>query len=191
MQAALFKQKNGIFAQFYASFFEEISFKKMDFTIRAATKADLPVIRQLAHQIWPVAYSEILSPKQLDYMLRLFYTEESLARQIEEGQQFFLLKTNEKPVGFAAVGPTDANRWKLHKLYVLPEWQGRQLGAMLLSHAEAFARANSGNILFLQVNRHNRAQDFYLRNGFQITAEKDFDIGEGFFMNDFVMEKKL
>jgi ribosomal protein S18 acetylase RimI-like enzyme len=52
-------------------------------------------------------------------------------------------------------------------------------------------KANGGKALQLNVNRNNKAIDFYKKHGFEIIREEDNDIGEGFFMNDFVMEKKI
>ena len=45
--------------------------------------------------------------------------------------------------------------------------------------------------LQLQVNRDNAAKSFYEKLGFVILKEADFDIGNGYFMRDYVMEKKL
>ncbi len=158
--------------------------------IRPATETDASLIRHLAHEIWPIAYREILSPAQLAYMLHLFYSEESLQKQMAEGQHFFLLYAPEA-VGFAATGPVDEGHWKLYKLYVSSGEQGKGLGKKLLLFVEEYARKQGAADLSLQVNRYNKAKDFYKANGFHIVAEKDFDIGEGFFMNDFVMEKTL
>ena len=46
-------------------------------------------------------------------------------------------------------------------------------------------------MLELNVNRHNDAFHFYTKLGFSISKEEDNDIGEGYFMNDYVMEKVL
>jgi ribosomal protein S18 acetylase RimI-like enzyme len=43
----------------------------------------------------------------------------------------------------------------------------------------------------VNVNRHNKALHFYEKYGFKIIREEDIDIGEGYFMNDYVMELKL
>jgi ribosomal protein S18 acetylase RimI-like enzyme len=44
----------------------------------------------------------------------------------------------------------------------------------------------------LTVNRQNfKAINFYFKNGFVIDEVADFEIGNGFVMNDFVMKKEL
>lgn len=160
-------------------------------TIRPATSKDLSCIRELAQRIWPVAYGRLLSKAQLDYMLSLFYTEESLREQMSAGQEFFLVAEKETVLGFAAVGPVASGVWKLHKLYILPQEQGRGLGKALLDHVATHARSKGAAALILQVNRENPARHFYVHEGFKIIEEKDFDIGSGFFMNDFVMKKNF
>lgn len=171
-------------------FFPEIPPKMPRFSIQPARAEDLPTIGHLARQIWPVAYARILSDAQLSYMLRLFYSPQSLAEQVSHGQQFFILHAPQ-PIGFAAIGPAGDGAWKLHKLYVLPQEQGKGLGRALLHFVLEKAKAQGAASIILQVNRHNPAKDFYTREGFHIAAEKDFDIGEGFFMNDYVMERPL
>ena len=68
---------------------------------------------------------------------------------------------------------------------------GKSFGKLLLQHAEVLAGEKGGTTLQLQVNRYNKAKHFYEKLGYTVAYQKDFDIGAGFFMNDFVMEKKL
>jgi len=76
---------------------------------------------------------------------------------------------------------------KLNKLYVLPAAQGTGAGKALLHRAIEVAKAAGAGSLFLQVNKHNNAYTFYLKHGFVKEAEFKFDIGNGFFMDDYVM----
>ena len=85
----------------------------------------------------------------------------------------------------------EPNGMKLQKIYVLPEKQGLGLGKTLLNFAIDFGKKQGMRHLSLQVNRYNKAVDFYLHAGFEIIDEQDFDIGNGYFMNDFVMQKSL
>jgi ribosomal protein S18 acetylase RimI-like enzyme len=43
----------------------------------------------------------------------------------------------------------------------------------------------------LNVNRNNKALGFYQKFGFVILREEDIDIGNGYFMNDYIMVCKL
>jgi GNAT superfamily N-acetyltransferase len=159
-------------------------------TIRSLSLAEMSQVQALAHKIWPVAYKEILSQEQLDYMLNWMYSIESLTQQIEEGHHYFGIFDATEMVGFLDVQPNhpDEKALKLNKIYVLPSCHGRGFGFQLMQFAIDFAKKKEQNTISLQVNRFNKAKDFYTKIGFTIKEEKDFDIGNGYFMNDYVME---
>jgi GNAT superfamily N-acetyltransferase len=158
--------------------------------IRPADLDDINAIGFLAQQIWPDTYKEILSPEQLKYMLKLFYSPRSLRRQmVDEHHRFLILEQADEPIGFASWSPTDApGTYKLHKIYVLSGRQGKGLGKTLLQFILETIRPEGASRLRLNVNRHNKARQFYERMGFTVIGEEDIDIGHGYFMNDFIME---
>ena len=161
--------------------------------ILEANTSQLPIIAELAYAIWPFAYGEILSKEQLTYMLDKFYSLEALTEQLEKRNHVFLLvEENEKFVGFASYESNIENhKTKIHKIYVLPETQGKGFGVQLINEIETSAKNLQNDILFLNVNRFNKAQHFYKKMGFEIAFEEDIEIGNGYLMEDFVMEKKL
>jgi GNAT superfamily N-acetyltransferase len=148
-------------------------------------------IRKLTYQVWPQTYASILSPQQIDYMLELMYSEASLQEQMKEGCEFNLVYAGNEPVGFSSVQETEPGIFKLHKIYILPSQQGKGTGKFLLDHIISNIRDKGAKALQLQVNRFNKAREFYEKLGFSVLYEADFDIGNGYFMNDYVMEKKL
>ena len=156
-------------------------------SIRTATTKDIPVIQQLAEAIWYPAYGEILQPAQIAYMLRKFYSAEALQEQMTGGQEFILLLENDIPAGFAAFSQAATGIFKLNKLYVLPKLQSKGFGALLLAEVITRIASKGARSLTLNVNRYNKAKAFYERHGFVITTEEDIDIGNGYFMNDYVM----
>jgi GNAT superfamily N-acetyltransferase len=158
--------------------------------IRPADLDDINIIGFLAQQIWPGTYGDILSPEQLKYMLKLIYSPRSLHRQIvDEHHRFLIVEQEEEPIGFASWSATaDTGVYKLHKLYVLPGRQGKGLGRTLLQFIFETIRPEGAARLRLNVNRHNKARQFYERIGFTVIGEEDIDIGHGYFMNDFIME---
>lgn len=160
--------------------------------IRPAQKEDIPVIQKIAALTWPHAYAQILTSGQVSYMLRNMYSTETLHYQMATGTQQFLLGcTEQNAVGFAGFGPGERDLWKLHKLYVLPFSQKTGAGKKLLEESLKAAKAGGAVALILQVNRNNPAVSFYQRMGFIIEESADFDIGGGFFMNDYIMKKGL
>lgn len=130
-------------------------------SIQPADPIAIPLIQQLAFEIWPAAYRAILRPGQLEYMLKMIYSEEALAAQMKEGQQFFIAYDNGAPVGFVAFGPYSTNIYKLHKIYVLPKIQGQGTGKQLLQLVINKVKEYKAESLILNVNRQNQALHFY------------------------------
>ena len=160
--------------------------------IRMADSDDINIIGWLAQQIWPVAYKNIITSAQLEYMLRLIYSPEALKQQMEMHHQFLIAELAEEPVGYASYSAiTNDGAFKLHKLYVLPELHGKGLGKALLDFITGEIVNLGGTTLLLNMNRQNNAKKFYERNGFTIIGEEDIDIGNNYFMNDYVMEKRF
>jgi GNAT superfamily N-acetyltransferase len=158
--------------------------------IKDAVVSDLHIIRSLAFTIWHEAYRDILSPEQLEYMLGLFYSPASLRDQLVILNHHFLIVTDKNiPVGFASYSPKDVNgtTYRLHKIYVLPEQQGSGTGKFLLSYVIDTIKSLGATSLELNVNRHNKARKFYEKQGFVTEGEVDVDIGNGYFMNDYIM----
>ena len=162
-------------------------------SIKAAALNDLPVIHDLANAIWPHAYGDILSPGQLKYMLDKIHSINSLQNQLLNLHNFIIVLDNVIPVGFASFSLREENSsvFHLHKIYVLPNQQGNGTGKMLLEYVANSIKEMGATSLTLNVNRHNKARYFYEKYGFTIEQEVNIDIGEGYFMNDYIMELNL
>jgi diamine N-acetyltransferase len=171
-----------------------IAQNQLKLRIIPATEADLPAISKLAGVIWRACYPGIITTEQIDYMLARMYALEVLRDEIRsQGISYDQLLVDGKPVGFASYGPADKpGVIKLHKLYLLPELHGRGLGSRLLQQVELTVRASGARRLILSVNKRNaKAITAYQRNGFVIADSVVTDIGNGFVMDDHVMEKNL
>jgi N-acetylglutamate synthase-like GNAT family acetyltransferase len=162
------------------------------FEIKKAGTGDIPLIRELTFRVWPQTYESILSPEQIDYMLEMMYSEASLEKQMtQDGCQFIIVYENGNPVGFASYSEEEAQRWKLNKIYVLQNQQGKGTGKHVINYIIEEIKNQNANSLFLQVNRYNNAKAFYEKLGFIEIDFINLDIGNGYFMNDYVMEKKV
>jgi GNAT superfamily N-acetyltransferase len=164
----------------------------MYFIIKA-TPNDVETIRDIAEKTWRHTYSPILEKEQIDYMLGEIYSVEKITSQLKHDTQIYLLLIeDEKPVAFAAYSPReeDSEIYKLHKLYCLPETQGKGYGKILINEVAAKTFEAGKHTLDLNVNRHNKAKSFYEKMGFEVAYEEDIPIGK-YWMNDYVMRKEL
>lgn len=166
-------------------------FSKSTFLLRDADERDITLIQELTAKVWPQTYASILSPEQIRYMLEMSYSTAALERQMREGHQFYIASREQEPIGFASVSETQPGHFKLHKIYLLGSEQGKGTGRLMLETILQLLRTRGGKRLELNVNRYNKARQFYEKLGFTVIKEEDIDIGEGFFMNDYVMARSI
>ena len=158
--------------------------------LTALKTEQLPIVIDLTKKIWPVAYGEILSKAQLDYMIDKFYNETALRELIQKGHVFYVAQDdNGKDVGFVSYEiNSEPNKTKIHKIYVLPETQGTGLGRQFFELVKEKAIENNQKAIFLNVNKYNNAIHFYMKLGFTKVKDEVIDIGNGYVMDDYVME---
>jgi ribosomal protein S18 acetylase RimI-like enzyme len=119
-------------------------------------------------------------------MLDTIYDKKSLEDSIHKGQSYFFILQNDKKIGFFSI--TNENELWLNKLYVNTDLQGQGIGKIVLDFIN---NSMQPDIIKLTVNRQNfKSINFYFKNGFKIEKVEDFDIGNGYWMNDFIMVKK-
>lgn len=164
------------------------------FTIKKANASDYELLNKLGTQIFPDTYKDIISPSQMSYMLEWMYSPENIKKQIEEeGHVYFIAYNEYEAAGYVSVQPEGKDIFHLQKLYVLPRYQGCGLGKILFKKAMSYIHEihSSSCQMELNVNRHNPALGFYERMGMKKIREEDFPIGNGFYMNDYIMGIKI
>ena len=151
-----------------------------------ADKQDIPIIYSLALKIWNHHYVPIVGQEQVDYMLGNIYSTEGLTEQMTvKHHQFYLLVLDERSVGFLSVSGEE--NMFIHKFYIDQDLQGRGYGAEVFN--KLCSLYPSVQSFTLTVNRSNyKSINFYFKLGFKIDHIDDFDIGQGYFMNDFIMK---
>ena len=155
---------------------------------------DFKTIREIAYKSWPNTYGSILSKEQIDYMLDLFYSEETLLENLnEKGHRFLLVNEGEVCLGFASYEHNYLNQkcTRLHKIYLLPEAQGKGAGKLLIEAVENLAKKNQSVVVSLNVNKFNKAISFYKKIGFEVVSDEEILLEHGYKMEDYKMEKKL
>ena len=155
---------------------------------------DFKTIREIAYKSWPNTYGSILSKEQIDYMLDLFYSEKTLLKNLnEKGHRFLLVNEGEVCLGFASYEHNYLNQncTRLHKIYLLPEAQGKGAGKLLIEAVENLAKENQSVLVSLNVNKFNKAISFYKKIGFEVVSDEEILLDHGYKMEDYKMEKKL
>lgn len=162
-----------------------------------ATKADIPVIQDLAEQTWWPTYGPIQPREKIEFLLKMFYSKDALSAAMDDGtQEFILALDDDQAVGFASYGErADVQGiFKLHKLYVLPATHGKGTGAGLVDEVKQRVRrrtpSGSGCVIDLNVYRGNPARGFYEKLGFRIIAEVNEPVGK-FFFEDYLMRMEF
>ncbi|MBL7799102.1 MAG: GNAT family N-acetyltransferase [Chitinophagales bacterium] len=158
-----------------------ISLKKVD------NEYDIRLVSKLSDIIWHQHYPSIITVEQIDYMLAKFHSPQVLTQQIESGQAYFLIQVDEERIGYCSFTEKEPFIYFLNKFYIDQTQQGKGIGKKVfaLLREKMMAPKQIG----LQVNRRNiNAINFYFKVGFVIKEAKDFAIGEGYSMDDFIME---
>lgn len=152
------------------------------------------IIQSIAHTTWPVTYGQLLPAGQLEYMLDLIYSEESIKRQMNLGHQFIIGYHTGEPIGFVSVEKrykTPAS-FMIHKLYVLPSFQGKGIGNAFIDYLATLAAQTEHDMLMLKVFVKNQnAIRFYQHLGFHPIGEEVSELGKGYMVKDYVMIKKI
>ena len=152
-----------------------------------ATVFDVDEINQLAIKIWSIHYPPIIGEEQVNYMLNKMYAKEKLHHQIsKKSQTYFLIQLKKQNIGFVSLEYTENKEAFINKFYISNNQQRNGLGQQtFLRIINYFKEVNTFR---LQVNRQNFiAINFYFKMGFVIEKVEDFDIGDGYQMNDFIM----
>ncbi len=166
-----------------------------DHCIVQATRTDVELIHQLAADSFNDTYKDIVSAEQLAWMFEDMYSLESLRSQFDEGQLYFILYDGGEAIGYLSLDPHGERLVHLEKLYILPRAQGKGYGRILIEYAFAKVKQMCGGescTVELNVNRYNKAVDFYFRLGMKIAREGDYVIeGTEFVRPDYILSKEL
>ena len=154
---------------------------------------EIAVVERLAQEIWPQHFTPIIGASQVVYMLEKFQSTEAILSQINSGWEYYLVAAGNEIVGYAGLVPDiDAKRLMLSKIYVKKSARGKGVGKSILGFVERKCKLEGLGTLWLTVNRFNNGPiSWYEDSGFVTIDEVKEDIGGGFIMDDYVMERKI
>lgn len=158
--------------------------------LREMNPQDIPAVAELAGRIWRDHYPPIIGIEQTEYMLALWYSHNALAELLKQpGRRFLLAEEGREVRGFLSAGPMEDGIF-VYRFYIDTAHQRKGIGQALLT--EIVAQFPQAKFLRLHVNRNNRkALAFYEKHGFTSRSEQDTEIGDGYVMEDYVMQKEL
>lgn len=168
---------------------------KMSLQIKKAeTEKDIEQIATAAAEIWEEHYITIISREQIDYMVERFQSKEAITDQIEkEGYGYYLLLDQGVIAGFISIKIEEKEipSLFLSKFYIRKECRGKGFGKAAMGFLEAVCKENKLKKIWLTVNRNNsNSINIYEKFGFKKIRTQVNDIGNGFVMDDFVMERE-
>jgi ribosomal protein S18 acetylase RimI-like enzyme len=154
---------------------------------------ELEELTVLIRKVWREHYTPIIGAEQVEYMLDKFQSSEAISRQIvEENYHYYGLSHEKQLAGYYAVQPQAENKIFLSKFYVATEFRGRGFGKQMLQHLIDNYVTHGKTIIWLTVNKENHDSiAIYQKLGFTITEPIVSDIGNGFVMDDYKMERML
>lgn len=154
---------------------------------------ELREVAELAEKIWHECFVDIISEGQINYMVEKFQSLDAMTDQMEnQGYTYFAVREDGELCGYIGVKPESDDRYFLSKLYLRKDKRGKGTASLMLKRVFEEARLQGKKRVYLTVNKHNdQAVAVYKKTGFFISDTAVTDIGNGYVMDDFIMEYKL
>ena len=154
---------------------------------------DIALLARMAGDIWTEHYAGLLSREQIDYMLEKFQSERAISEQlVHRGYTYYFLMDEEEKAGYLAIQRQGDGRLFLSKLYLYKERRGKRIASRAVAFLENLCRAEGLSSIWLTVNRGNAGSiAVYQSLGFRTVRTEVSDIGNGFVMDDYIMEKPV
>ena len=161
--------------------------------IKVCSQEQIAKVADLAREIWQEHYVPIVGQEQVSYMLERFQSQKAIAQQIAQGYEYYLLDKDGQDEGYAAVVPDLSQACLLlSKIYVRRSARGCGLGKKALKYVESICRQRGIKTIWLTVNKNNNESiAWYSQMGFTNAGSTVQDIGSGFVMDDYQMEKTV
>lgn len=162
--------------------------------IPVATDEQIRHVARIADEIWHEYWPGMLSYAQVDYMVEKFQSAEAITTDIHEnGYEYWLLENEGRFVGYTGGREEDdTKRFFISKVYLYAHERGKGFASRVIEFYENICRTRGLGSMYLTVNKYNElGLRAYIAKGFVVTESSVVSIGQGFVMDDFIMEKKV
>lgn len=155
---------------------------------KVETQKDIQALYPVVVEIWQEWFTPIIGAKQVDFMLHNYQSEKNIANEIKSGVHYFALIQENEIIGYTAYEIRNEVIY-ISKLYIKKQFRGQGLMRHIFDWYDSISE-KLGLKQQLRVNRDNaQSVAIYKHRGFNIVATKDDEIGQGFIMNDYILEK--
>jgi len=164
----------------------KLSFRQVE------TRENIEAAAELASEIWHEYFISIITVEQIEYMLDKFQSVHAMTDQIErQGYEYYFMQADGHNVGYIGIKP-EGTKLLLSKFYLLKAHRGQGYASQAMSFLEELCRQRKLGAIWLTVNRHNASTiAVYEKKGFRTVREQVADIGGGYVMDDYIMEKEI
>ncbi len=163
-----------------------MDYKKLD----VYNNDDIERMSKLATDIVREHYYDINGKEQTDYMVEKFQSIKAIKEQIAVGYKYFFVCDEGEEIGFLAYYVRE-NDIYLSKFYLEKDVRGRGISRNMLSFVINQAKNNNRDKIQLNVNKYNFAVAVYEKIGFVKVRDEILDVGNGYVMDDYVLEYRI
>ena len=146
---------------------------------------EITEMSEMATAILREHYDPIIGKEQNDYMLNMFQSVEAITGQLGKGYRYYFVREDAQTLGFVAFYPRE-NALYLSKFYLYKEERGKGYAHTIIEFLKTQAKELGLNRIELNVNKYNDSRFIYEKLGFTLAWEEKNDIGNGFYMDDYV-----
>lgn len=154
-----------------------VSYQKME---------NIKEINEIASRLFVDTYTNKLSNEQIAYMLDMFFKEENIITNINEGYKYEYIIKDNTICGFIAYVMHEDYLY-LSKLYIMPSYKGQNIAHEVFE----YLMKNELPVRLNVCKDNEHAKHVYIKNGFKVIDSLVVDIGSNFYMDDYVMQKDL
>ena len=155
------------------------------------SETDIEELAGMAKLIWIEHFTSIIGESQVTYMLDKFQSVSALTSQIKDGYQYYILVCGGEKVGYTGFH-VEHEKVFLSKLYIEKKYRGNHYASAVMQFLSKIAREHQLSGIWLTVNkRNNNTIEIYRHMGFFVAREQKADIGNGFYMDDYIMEMPI
>ena len=168
-------------------------------TLKKVSIANVAQLQKIGIATFAETFREYNTPENLNkYLLESFSIEKLTSEINNTSSEFYLAIDGTNPIGYLKVNfgesqteLKDSKALEIERIYVLKEYQGKEVGLSLYQKALTIAKQSNVEYIWLGVWEKNvRAINFYKKNSFVTFDTHIFKLGDEQ-QTDFMMKLQL